>query len=291
MGYGYGRYCPCHLAAFGSLLYLSKTICRKLYAFRHKVGGSDMDVILMGTACAESGAERDNTYLLLREQSDCTLIDVGGNPLGKLKKMNIALDQVKRVVFTHFHIDHVYGFPSLLWGMWIGGRKEPLDVYCAESDSERLQAWIHVIGALKWPIDFEIRIHPYEWKKNSLIWQQGDSQLSVFPSKHSVPTVGVEYVHEGKILVYSSDTSVNSAINEFPVIDLLIHEATTAQRTIESHSNLKQIADFYDWNSIDNAVMVHLMEGEPYTEVWQGLPQQVRRKISFGEDLMILKLL
>jgi ribonuclease Z len=249
-----------------------------------------MDVILMGTACAESGVERDNTYLLLREESVCTLIDVSGNPLGKLKKMNVLLDQVKRIVFTHFHIDHIYGFPSLLWVMWIDGRTEPLDVYCAECERERLDKWIQIIGAENWPIAFEIRVHTFEWKTNTSIWQQGDSQLIVFPSRHRIPAVGVKYVCKGKVMVYSSDSTVNPLINEFPGIDLLIHEATTARRSMETHSSLEQIARFYNWSKIQNAIMVHLTEGEPYEDVWRHLPQIIRPKISFGEDLMICKL-
>jgi ribonuclease Z len=244
----------------------------------------------MGTACAESGVERDNTYLLLREEADYTLIDVGGNPLGKLKKLNILLDQIKRVVFTHFHIDHTYGFPSLLWGMWIAGRMEPLDIYCAESERYRLNQWIKAIEVDKWPIAFEIRIHTFEWETSTLIWRQGGSQLTVFPSKHGVPSIGVQYVCGGKVMVYSSDSTVNPMINQFTTIDLLIHEATTAQATTKTHSSLQQVADFYNWSKIQKAILVHLTDGEPYTDVWNGLAKEVREKISLGKDLMICKL-
>ena len=91
-----------------------------------------MEIVLMGTACAETGIDRENTYLLLYEDSGSTLVDIGGSPLGKLKKLNVPLSNIRRIVFTHFHTDHIYGFPSLLWGMWIAGRREPLDIYCSE---------------------------------------------------------------------------------------------------------------------------------------------------------------
>lgn len=249
-----------------------------------------MDVILMGTACAQSGVDRDNTYLLLRENKGCTLVDVGGNPLGKLKKMNVGLDQVKRVVFTHFHIDHIYGLPSLLWGMWIEGRTEPLDLYCTQTEKEWLEAWIEQMGTAKWPAAFAIRIHTFDWESKTLIWREEDSWLSIFPSKHGVPAVGVEYVCQGKVMVYSSDTIVNSEILQFPHIDLLIHEATQASLNTQSHSSLQSIAEFYNWDVIQHAILVHLMDGEPYEEVWQGLPEHIRSKISIGEDLMIYTL-
>jgi len=110
-----------------------------------------METILMGTASAASGSGRDNTYLLLRVADDCTLIDVGGNPLGKLKTLNISTHHIKRVLLTHVHIDHIYGLPSLLWGMWLDHRTEPLVLCCHQCDLAWIEQWLAHLRMSSWP--------------------------------------------------------------------------------------------------------------------------------------------
>lgn len=248
-----------------------------------------MEIVLMGTACAETGIDRENTYLLLYEDSGSTLVDIGGSPLGKLKKLNVPLSNIRRIVFTHFHTDHIYGFPSLLWGMWIAGRREPLDIYCSETEKAWLEEWIQIIGTKKWPIRFEICIHTFNWKIPTELWLEQYSSLSVFPGIHGVPSIGVRYEQGGKVMVYSSDSKVNPHIQAMDKIDLLIHECTKAEAITSTHSSLKQLAEFYDWNKVDRAVMVHLTDGEDYEVVMSSLPDRIRNKISFGEDLIRLQ--
>ena len=250
-----------------------------------------IDIILMGTACASSGIGRDNTYILLKEEEDCTLIDVGGNPLGKLKSLHISTGQIKRLLITHFHIDHIYGLPSLLWGMWIDGRTEPLDIYCAEFNREWLEKWIEHLHMEQWPSLFEIRISTFDWKAQSKVWNNEELFISVFPSLHGVaPTVGVEVCYKNKLVVYSSDTILNPLLKKYEKIDLFIHEATTAREVIPSHSSLEGILNYYNLDTIEQLLLVHLMDDQPYNEVLNQLPADIFSKITLGSDLLHVSL-
>ncbi|WP_054948552.1 MBL fold metallo-hydrolase [Numidum massiliense] len=250
-----------------------------------------MEITLLGTASAAGSVERDNTYLLLNCAGDYTMVDVGGNPLGKLKQLGICLDDVQRVVLTHFHIDHIYGLPSLLWGMWIHGRTKPLTIYCAAENEARLSEWLHVMGTAEWPVKFAIHIHPFTWQEETVLIAQEDYALSTFPSKHSGPTVGLKCVEKAsqKVFVYSSDATPSEWIKAQPHIDLLVHEATTATTDIPVHTNLAQIVQFYPLehkDRIGQVVLVHLTDGEDYDAILTELEQETKARIQLGHDLM-----
>ncbi|MFF2887658.1 MBL fold metallo-hydrolase [Paenibacillus sp. NPDC057967] len=244
-----------------------------------------MEIVFMGTACAAAGRDRDNTSLLLRGGSSSTMIDIGGNPLGKLKKLGMGTGEVARLVLTHRHIDHIYGLPSLLWGMWLDGRAKPLDIYCDHGDRKWLEDWICKLGMTDWPASFETVIRTYAWEQPSVLISDSDMVLSVFPGRHAVPTVGIKVEHHGRVAVYSSDTELNPAIKAMNHIDLLIHEATTARVPLASHSSLQEIIQYYDWTAIRRLALVHLTDSEPYDEVFAEVTPYIRSRMKLAQDL------
>ncbi|RJE89981.1 ribonuclease Z [Paenibacillus sp. 1011MAR3C5] len=244
-----------------------------------------MEIVFMGTACAAAGRDRDNTSLLLRSEIGSTMIDIGGNPLGKLKRLDMRTDEVARLVLTHGHIDHIYGLPSLLWGMWLDGREKPLDIYCDESDRDWVKSWIGMLGMSEWPARYEVVVRTYAWKQPSVLVSDSDTELSIFPGRHAVPTVGVKLKHQGKVAVYSSDTELNPVIKAMSRIDLLIHEATTASRPLASHSSLREIILYYDWTAVRRLALVHLTDDEPYDEVFAEVPHYIRSRMRLAQDL------
>lgn len=229
-----------------------------------------MEITLLGTACAVGGMERDNTYFLIQNNEDCTMVDVGGSPLSKLAKLGISVHQVKEVIFTHFHIDHVYGLPSLLWGMWLTGRTKPLIIYCSSEN--------------------EVQIHAYAWRTESLLLKEEELEITTFPSLHLGPTVGLKIQYKDKVLVYSADTQPNSWIKEQKQIDILIHEATTAERPLVNHTSLQEIINYYPLERIDQVVAVHLTDTEPYDRVLESQVSAIKDKINIGFDFMKINL-
>jgi ribonuclease Z len=245
-----------------------------------------LDIIFMGTASAAGSADRDNTYLLFKHREEGWLIDVGGNPLGKLKQASTPLDQIKGVILTHFHVDHIYGLPSLLWGMWIAGRTEPLTVYCPETGESQLKAIISSYQAEEWPIRFDIHIHAFDWTKECDLLENNGIAISAFPALHAVPTAGLKVQFEDRILIYSADTRPNEWIRNQPRIDLLIHEASAARGTMKSHTSLEDLLRFYPLDRIGKVVAVHLADHQPYHEILAGCSESARSKVILASDMM-----
>jgi len=247
-----------------------------------------MDIVLLGTAAAAGSVQRDNTYMLLRGETGSWMIDVGGNPLGKLKQLGMELSEIRGVMFTHFHVDHIYGLPSLLWGMWIAKRKDPLEIYCLDTDEQQLRSILASFQVEQWPIGFEVRIHTFTRETPSQLVAERDLTVSTFPALHARPTVGFKVQCEDRVLLYSADTRPNEWIREQPRIDVLIHEANMARGASKAHTSLEELLQFYPVDRIGRIVAIHLSDGSPYEEVLAEQDSAIRSKVTLAEDLQVI---
>jgi ribonuclease Z len=242
-----------------------------------------MDIHFLGTGSAYPGSERDNTSICFCKDGYHVLVDVSGNPCRKLKQLQVDLCELDAVIFTHFHIDHIYGLPSLLWGMWLEDRKKPLSIFCDYRNEKKLQEWLATMEADKWPIAFAIEIETFDGDREEELLNGGGMTFSCFKALHSVPTAGLEVRCAGRVVVYSGDTEINKRIGRYDHIDMLIHEATSASKIAGNHSSLVEVAEKYDMDRIDEIVLVHLSDNEPYEEEAEKIGIS---KVIIGEDLM-----
>ncbi|WP_282140361.1 MBL fold metallo-hydrolase [Cytobacillus oceanisediminis] len=241
-----------------------------------------MDIHFLGTGSAYPGSNRDNTSICFSNEGYHVLVDVSGNPCRKLKQMQIDLSELDAVVFTHFHIDHIYGLPSLLWGMWLEDRKKTLRIFCDYRNEKKLHEWLATMEADKWPIAFSIEVKTFDGDEQEELLSGGGMTFSYFKALHSVPTVGLEVRCPGRVVVYSSDTEINARIGQYDHIDMLIHEATSALKVTGNHSSLVEVVEKYDLDKIGEIVLVHLSDKEPYEEEVAKLSNL---KVVIGEDL------
>lgn len=246
-----------------------------------------MRIHFLGTGSAYPGAVRDNTSFCLSYKNTNILIDASGNPCKKLKQFNIGLGELDAVILTHFHIDHIYGLPSLLWGMWLEHRKEPLKILIDYRNEERLKRWLHTMEIESWGIEFPILLETFDGDHVEKVFQKEDLSISCFPALHSVPTVGLEIRVDDKIVVYSADTEINRHIQRYEKLDMLIHEATFAKGSNSNHTSLEEVTEAFNLDVIDEVVLVHLSDGEPYEEVIAKLGKE---KVKLAVDMMTIQL-
>ncbi|MFZ3578015.1 MBL fold metallo-hydrolase [Virgibacillus sp. DJP39] len=240
-----------------------------------------MEIHFLGTGSAYPGANRDNTSLCIVNNRYSVLVDVSGNPSLKLKQIGVELVELDAVIFTHFHIDHIYGLPSLLWGMWLENRVKLLTIYCDHRNEAKLNEWLVTMEAEKWAINFPIVIETFNGNQNQELIACENMQMSCFPALHSVPTIGLEIKCDNKLIIYSGDSEINSRIQTYKHIDVLIHEATSAINAAPNHTSLTQLTEAYELNAIKDIVLVHLSDNEPYEEKLTG-------KIKLAEEMMCI---
>ncbi len=186
-------------------------------------------LIILGSGAALADASRDNTYMVLEGRESSVLIDCGGSPLHKLRKVGLDLDTLDALIVTHHHPDHIYGAPVLLQGLWLYGRREPFRIFGPRRSVAALDSIMDAVGWRDWPREMPVDFHEVEMRVGHKVVETAEFEITTAPVKHHVPTIAVKATsrESGKTIVYSSDTEPCDALVRLAQgADLLIHECT-----------------------------------------------------------------
>jgi ribonuclease Z len=197
-------------------------------------------LIVLGSSYAIPDEGHENTHFALVENGRAILIDCAGNPIARLKRANIDLNQLTDIIVTHFHPDHVYGIPLLLMALWLLKRRAGLRVLGLESTVSKMAKMIALFGFEDWPNFFSIEFESIPEKECYLALETEQFRIYSSPVKHWVPTIGLRFEHKktGKVVAYSCDTAPAASVVQLAKnADILIHEAAGAS---DGHSSAQQ---------------------------------------------------
>jgi len=187
----------------------------------------------LGSGAAVPAVGHDNTYLAVEGSCSTLLIDCGGSPLLKLQLAGLDPSQVGYLLLTHRHPDHIYGFPSLILGMWLLDCQTPLQVV---GEAEGLHAVQTLLSAFhpekEWPGFCPPHYREINLHDDTVALDLPDLLVTVAPTQHAVPSMAVKIMDKatGCTAVYSSDTKPCDALLRLARgADVLIHEAAGAE--------------------------------------------------------------
>jgi len=186
-------------------------------------------VVILGSSNAIPDEIQDNTHMLVKSGRRVILIDTANNPIPRLGKIGVHYDDLTDVILTHFHPDHVAGFPQLLMGLWLLGRRKPLDVYGFNFTLSRVKTNVGLYDFKNWPEFFDVIYHEIPEQEGALVLEDETVRVTGSPVKHLIPTLGlrIQFIAENKTLVYSCDTEpCEQMVRLGREADVLIHEAT-----------------------------------------------------------------
>ncbi len=207
------------------------TIILLLAAFENVVAinsckNSEIAIQVLGSGGPEMTAGRaSSSYLVWLNKKAVVLIDAGGGSALRFGESKAQWQDLKAVLFTHFHADHSSDFPALIKASWFGDREEDLPVYgpygndYMPSTKEFMDALFGSNkGAFKYLSDMydDNQGGGYKLIANSIedlnltqeIYNYGNIIVSAHKVKHG-PIPSFAYVIEvcGQILVFSGDTN------------------------------------------------------------------------------------
>ncbi len=156
-----------------------------------------MEVTFLGTG-SPLAPERCATGLLVTAPGcEPLLIDTcGGFELPRqLARIGQPIGDLRNVIVTHKHMDHMGGMPALFIA------SIPLTIYASEETQTAIRDFMHACFP-EWPIHPEVgRVTVAAGERREI----GGFAVSFFSVEHRVPTLAVRVEQGGKALAFSAD--------------------------------------------------------------------------------------
>jgi ribonuclease Z len=141
-----------------------------------------LDVVLLGCGGTMPIASRYLTSLLVSYSGKMLLIDCGEGTQVSLKLLKWGVKNIDIICFTHYHADHVVGFPGLLLTIANSGREEPLTIIGPPGLKEVVKG-LTVIAPY---LPFELKLIELNCEESHNL-KLGGFILYVQPVEHTLP--------------------------------------------------------------------------------------------------------
>lgn len=244
-------------------------------------------MVILGSSNAIPDEMHENTHMALVGDGKFVLIDCPGNPVVRLRKAGLDLEQLSEIILTHFHPDHVSGIALLLMDLWLLGRKRMLRISGLEATLSRFEQLMMLYGWDDWPGFFPVQRNYLPEEEMALVLDDPEWRIFASPVMHLIPNIGlrIEATRTGKALVYSSDTEpCPQVVRLAHGADILIHESAGAAR---GHSDSSQVADIADEAGVDHLYLIHYPTGKFWDEtILTRARARFDGPVALAEDLM-----
>ena len=183
---------------------------------------------------------RAETCILITAGDDLFVVDIGDGSNDNLRSWNINFRDIKAVLITHLHSDHIADLPGLHQNAWVvGERSSKLKVFGPEGIDEFTQgiemAYAHDYvfrnehhGDAIAPLQFAGFDTSVIDLNNPVIFDNGELKITAFRVIHEPiePALGFRFEYKGRSIVISGDTSyTQTVIDNSMNADVLFHEA------------------------------------------------------------------
>jgi ribonuclease Z len=124
------------------------------------------------------------------------LFDCGEGSQRQLSFAGINRNDIKKILITHWHADHVGGLLPIIQSMSDPNRKVTVDIYGPVETKVRLQ---HLLDATYFDQKLTINVHEMEpTKKCVVICDEAAYQIMAVSVEHSIPTIAYASVEKDR---------------------------------------------------------------------------------------------
>ncbi len=251
-----------------------------------------MKVSLLGTGTSLPDPNRVQSGVLVEAGEQTLLLDIGSGILQRMTQSRVDLASIDHVFISHFHIDHCSDFLSFCQSLWLLGYDKTLELYAPP----RMREWSRGIYDIAFPYLREKLLVEKRVLKEDDAVHLGPVTVSTAPTTHStLESRAFRVEHEGKSLVYSSDTAPCREVIELTKgADILIHECNwlDGDHPKGVHTSPSELADIVERAEPRKVIINHVAPEVVAKEkqVIATVGRRTRAEVVLGQDLMTITL-
>jgi len=213
-----------------------------------------LKVVVCGSRSPLPSPGRAEACILVEAGDDIYIFDLGNGSMDNLTQYQVPWPNVKAVLITHMHSDHIADLPDAHLQSWVQGRDSPLMVYGPEGINLVTKGF-----ELAYSADYQYRNehHGDDMLPMSIAGfntiQIIDNQLipNDTPGLEILPFVvdhypvnsafGFKISYKGRTVVISGDTINDGSVQKYSKdVDLLVHSAIS----IDLAERMREVAPF-----------------------------------------------
>jgi ribonuclease Z len=271
-----------------------------------------MKVTLLGTGCPPPNPRRRGPATLLEAGAARFLVDAGSGVAVRLQQAGQRVGELRRVLLTHLHSDHVIDLGHLVLTRWIVGENAPLEVYGPAGTADHVERLLAL-----WAWDVEVRRAHMEEREPprvrvteieaGVVLREAGVTVTAFPVEHAPvkPAFGFRFDGAGRSVAISGDTRpCESLVRHAREVDLLVHECTDAvhaawmpgggwpsreakvRALAAYHTSPDEVGEVARRAGARTLVLTHLMPGSEPADLAARAARQFAGRIVVGEDLL-----
>jgi len=218
-----------------------------------------LELTVLGCAGSHTGPGRACSGYLVTADGTRLLVDCGNGASVNLQAL-VSFADLDAVLITHRHVDHCVDLIGMYYALrFHDGGTHRVALYAAAEVVDTLTGLLSADSALRFREVFEV----HEVTGGDRV-EVGPMRVSFADSVHPVPTVSVAVEHDGRRLVYSSDSAGGPALVGLARdADLFLCEATwqgeDADHPPDMHLTARGAAEIAVAAGVRRLVLTHVL--------------------------------
>jgi ribonuclease BN (tRNA processing enzyme) len=284
---------------------------------------ADTKVTLLGTKGGPRvNRGRVNPSSLVTAAGRSYVIDCGYGVTRQLVEAGVEAHEVRTILITHNHSDHMLELGPLVYNAWAGGLREPVDVWGPPPVGRAVAGFLESLG---YDIDIRmvdegrpdlrklVRVHEFEaGDEPSVVFERDGVKVNAVKVRHPPITHAYAYRFDApdRSVVLSGDTTYSPELIMLAKgADVLVHEVmhlggldrllarnpnapTLRKHLLDSHTTTEQLGRVAAEAGVRTLVLSHLVPGDDPSITDAMWIEDVRKnfpgEIVVGRDLMTI---